>query len=460
MAAVGIIGALMKFAWSDDEPAKKGGSERRSDAGSRGTRGTRSQQGESGCRNRREAGGRKTRIEEVKKRARERRGEATSLVGVSESTRYRWQFKEADSWRNFGSSDNVDLEKLYCDVKNVKVEKELKDTTIKHSRQRPVKMSANFHTMKMRLNSNHFFIRRCSTPSYIKERDNNFPTLWVWYWKDDSVWKKYDETDLCSGTKQEQIEASYLNGDLSYLFQIGGKDYMIHFEDDFMYQRSADPEVQTKWFVRRRPIFVSKSTMQTTKRIPKGQATIFERTNLEKDCKKYRDVSRRFHKTVPEHKASIMRVEKIKNDHLSRNYKSKLQYMKDRQKPTRERLLFHGTTPDVVDAICTHNFDHRVRGKNGTKYGQGSYFAVDASLRNNYSNPGEEKTRYMFLAKVLTGEFKRGKQSFLRPPLKDSNNPAGDMYDSCVDDENQPKIFVIFSEQQCFPLYLIKYHLK
>ena len=41
-----------------------------------------------------------------------------------------------------------------------------------------------------------------------------------------------------------------------------------------------------------------------------------------------------------------------------------------------ERLLFHGTSSDVIDAICKHNFDHRCHGKNGTKYGKGSYFAV------------------------------------------------------------------------------------
>ena len=138
--------------------------------------------------------------------------------------------------------------------------------------------------------------------------------------------------------------------------------------------------------------------------------------------------------------------------------------MREQRKPMREKWLFHGTTPDVIDAICTRNFDHRVCGKNGTKYGQGSYFAVDASYSNNYSNnyrkTEDDETRYMFLAKVLTGEFIRGKEDFRRPPLKDPSNLAGDLYDSCVDDENQPKIFVIFDNEQCYPSYLIKYYLK
>ena len=65
----------------------------------------------------------------------------------------------------------------------------------------------------------------------------------------------------------------------------------------------------------------------------------------------------------------------------------------------------------------------------------------------------------MFLARVLTGESKLGMPDFRRPPLKDQSDPASDLYDSCVDDENQPKIFVIFNDEQCYPSYLIQYQL-
>ena len=92
-------------------------------------------------------------------------------------------------------------------------------------------------------------------------------------------------------------------------------------------------------------------------------------------------------------------------------------------------------------------------------YGEGSYFAVDASYSNDYSDPGGDKTRFMFLVRVLTGESKLGMSNFRRPPLKDPSDPASDLYDSCVDDENQPKIFVIFNDEQCYPSYLIRYQL-
>ena len=35
-------------------------------------------------------------------------------------------------------------------------------------------------------------------------------------------------------------------------------------------------------------------------------------------------------------------------------------------------LLFHGTTDNVIPAICQQNFDHRLSGTRvGAKYGQG-----------------------------------------------------------------------------------------
>ena len=45
-----------------------------------------------------------------------------------------------------------------------------------------------------------------------------------------------------------------------------------------------------------------------------------ERTNLKKDTEEYRTVRQHFHKTMPEHRASIVMVEKITNGHLLQKY--------------------------------------------------------------------------------------------------------------------------------------------
>lgn len=64
----------------------------------------------------------------------------------------------------------------------------------------------------------------------------------------------------------------------------------------------------------------------------------------------------------------------------------------------------------------------------------------------------------MFLAKVLTGDFEEGDNSYVQPPLKRGSETA--LYDSCVDDVNNPTIFVIFQDSQAYPEYLITYEDK
>lgn len=123
-----------------------------------------------------------------------------------------------------------------------------------------------------------------------------------------------------------------------------------------------------------------------------------------------------------------------------------------------ERQLFHGTSPNYVEAICKQNFDPRLFGKKGgTKYGEGSYFAVKASYSHCYTDKDSSLSHFMFLARVLVGSYAKGRSKYRRPPLKDPSNPASDLYDSCVDNEFSPTIFVVFSTDQIYPEYVIEY---
>lgn len=72
-----------------------------------------------------------------------------------------------------------------------------------------------------------------------------------------------------------------------------------------------------------------------------------------------------------------------------------------------ELSLYHGTDPSVVNGICAQNFDWRLCGKNATAYGQGSYFAKNASYSHNYTTPDTNNLRYMFVAQVLVGKYTR-----------------------------------------------------
>lgn len=60
----------------------------------------------------------------------------------------------------------------------------------------------------------------------------------------------------------------------------------------------------------------------------------------------------------------------------------------------------------------------------------------------------------MFVALVLVGEYTKGQSHYVRPPPKRNGRT---FYDSCVNDERDPGIFVIFEKQQIYPEYVIKY---
>ena len=127
------------------------------------------------------------------------------------------------------------------------------------------------------------------------------------------------------------------------------------------------------------------------------------------------------------------------------------------QGPVDEKQLWHGTSKESSEAICRQNFDFRISGSNvGTLYGQGSYFANNASYSDKYSRP-ESNIRRMFLVRVLVGSFVKGKPEYKRPPPKDPNEPLGDLHDACVDNELNPSIYVVFDKSQAYPEYLIEY---
>lgn len=61
----------------------------------------------------------------------------------------------------------------------------------------------------------------------------------------------------------------------------------------------------------------------------------------------------------------------------------------------------------------------------------------------------------MFLARVLVGDFVKGRSSYLSPPAKPTS--PRESYDSCVDIEHNPSIYVIFDKYQVYPEYVLEY---
>ncbi|KFQ20140.1 Poly [ADP-ribose] polymerase 12, partial [Mesitornis unicolor] len=152
---------------------------------------------------------------------------------------------------------------------------------------------------------------------------------------------------------------------------------------------------------------------------------------------------------------SVLKIQRIQNPSLWKVFQWQKEQMKRENggKEVNEKLLFHGTKISFKERICAHNFDWRICGSNGTNYGQGSYFARDASYAHTYSQ--QLKMSTMFVARVLVGEYIKGNAAYVRPPPKTADWLR--FYDSCVDDELDPSIFVLFEKNQVYPEYIIEY---
>lgn len=64
---------------------------------------------------------------------------------------------------------------------------------------------------------------------------------------------------------------------------------------------------------------------------------------------------------------------------------------------------------------------------------------------------------HLFFARVLTGKYTVGKPEYLRPPPLNEKCAHLTLFDTCVDKVNEPSIFVVFNNEQCYPEFLIKY---
>lgn len=91
-----------------------------------------------------------------------------------------------------------------------------------------------------------------------------------------------------------------------------------------------------------------------------------------------------------------------------------------------------------------------------TLYGQGVYFAVNADYSaGGYSAPDAAGMKRVYVARVLTGRYTVGNSSMRRPPAR-ASDPT-DCFDSLVNNQQSPSMFVIFHDDQAYPEYLVTF---
>jgi serine/threonine protein kinase len=183
------------------------------------------------------------------------------------------------------------------------------------------------------------------------------------------------------------------------------------------------------------------------------------RVVLEPVLDEWREVAAFFISTLG-NRFSIVRIERIQNLGQWGLYQAKKHEMVRRHggDPS-EMRLFHGTDEATVPKIISTAFNRSYCGKNLTAYGQGVYFARDASYSadDTYSRPNAQGEKYTFFCRVLVGAYALGDSSLRVPPARpakpkatwsiDSTVVSG-LFDSTVDDVGTPSIFVIYHDAQ------------
>ncbi|NXO38877.1 PAR12 polymerase, partial [Locustella ochotensis] len=364
---------------------------------------------------------------------------------------YKWEIHDGLNWKELSMMEEI--EKAYCDPKNSSLP------------------SRNIDFQTMTCSSS--LVRRLSTPSSVTKPTFQLTTQWIWYWKNNQdKWIEYgeqEEGNSMTSPSSAIIENLYQADPCAIVpFQTDQHQYELNFKE----MTQTNMVFKTRRQICRRPKFVSaedvlkiKASSQRDSSIPNQtcpshwdasalpdfgyKAVVISNTSSE-----YNGIKQLFHQTMKNY--SILKIQRIQNPSLWKVFQWQKEKMKKENggKEVQEKQLFHGTDVHSMKMTCTQNFDWRICGSNGSNYGKGSYFARDAQYAHAYCQ-ATALGHSMFVARVLVGDYVKGNAAYVRPPEKCADKMR--FYDSCVDDEFNPSVFVIFEKHQIYPEYIIEY---
>ncbi|NWR27497.1 PAR14 polymerase, partial [Tachuris rubrigastra] len=249
-----------------------------------------------------------------------------------------------------------------------------------------------------------------------------------------------------------QLENAYMGKQKSISVTIGEKKYRVD-----MKLKCAVDDQGKQTSIRR----VDKSEDQESTVLPATWDSMenerLKIVELRPETREYRDVQDRFLQTCQSFR--IEKIERVQNPYFWKAYQIKKREMDNKNGHTNnERLLFHGTSKESLTLINNRGFDRSYAGMHAANFGNGTYFAVNAnySAHDTYSKPDTNGKKYMYLARVLVGEYSQGKKGSITPEPKNASNSI-DLYDSSTDNVSRPSMFIIFNDIQAYPEYLITF---
>jgi hypothetical protein len=176
----------------------------------------------------------------------------------------------------------------------------------------------------------------------------------------------------------------------------------------------------------------------------------------------YIDIAGQFTRTLPS--ATIVRIDRVENGPMRQAFALQASSLTKQigagyDASTMQQRLFHGTqaVEAIVNSTDGHGFLPLLAGSAvGAIYGDGTYFARDASYSNaGYARKLQNGQKQMLLVDVLVGRSEKGEKGMKMTSLIPGEQHI--RYNSFVNDVSDPSIFVVQHSNHAYPAYLITY---
>ncbi|KAG2386078.1 hypothetical protein C9374_003227 [Naegleria lovaniensis] len=178
--------------------------------------------------------------------------------------------------------------------------------------------------------------------------------------------------------------------------------------------------------------------------------------SLPKNSDEFKKIESKFVKSIHHSysSAQVVKIERIENAQKWEEYiTARFQIKSKNNGKANEKILYHGCDDATALKIIESGIDYRLTTTG--HYGQGAYFAVNASYSHGYAPASSNGHRTIFMCRVIIGEpmvVPSQNKNLTRPydPTKDK------MYDSVQGNPTGTE-FVIFDNKQAYAEYLVTY---